>query len=78
MIEMFIGGVAPFAAILQTAGAGRAANVVGTLTVPALGNPIEVSVPGRLSAVQSGLLRYYAALLMVGVAAVGLYFLLQS
>jgi NADH-quinone oxidoreductase subunit L len=29
-------------------------------------------------AVQSGLLRYYAALLMVGVAAVGLYFLLQS
>jgi NADH-quinone oxidoreductase subunit L len=29
-------------------------------------------------AVQSGLLRYYAALLMLGVAAVGLYFLLQS
>jgi NADH-quinone oxidoreductase subunit L len=29
-------------------------------------------------AVQSGLLRYYAALLLLGVAAVGLYFLLQS
>ena len=29
-------------------------------------------------AVQSGFVRYYAALLIVGVAGVGLYFLLQS
>ena len=29
-------------------------------------------------AVQSGFVRYYAALLVLGVAAVGLYFLLQS
>jgi NADH-quinone oxidoreductase subunit L len=29
-------------------------------------------------ALQNGLLRYYAALLAVGVAAVGLYFLVQS
>ena len=29
-------------------------------------------------AAQSGFLRYYAALLLVGVVAVGLYFLIQS
>jgi len=28
--------------------------------------------------IQSGLLRYYAAMIVLGVAAVGLYFLLQA
>jgi NADH-quinone oxidoreductase subunit L len=45
--------------------------VDGTVSVVKAGS-------AAVRAVQSGLLRYYAALLMVGVAAVGLYFLLQS
>jgi NADH-quinone oxidoreductase subunit L len=45
--------------------------VDGTVSVVRAGS-------AAVRAVQSGLLRYYAALLMLGVAAVGLYFLLQS
>jgi NADH-quinone oxidoreductase subunit L len=45
--------------------------VDGTVSVVRAGS-------AAVRAVQSGLLRYYAALLMVGVTVVGLYFLLQS
>ncbi len=45
--------------------------VDGTVSVVRAGS-------AAVRAVQSGLLRYYAALLMVGVASVSLYFLLQS
>lgn len=45
-----------YAAILQTAGTGRMARVTGTVTVEALGAPIEVWGLGSLSAVVGGLL----------------------
>jgi hypothetical protein len=45
-----------FATVLQTTGAGRAARATGTLTVEALGDPIEIWGLGSLSAVKTGLL----------------------
>jgi hypothetical protein len=45
-----------FATVLQTTGAGRAAKATGTLTVEALGDPIQIWGLGSLSAVKNGLL----------------------
>jgi hypothetical protein len=45
-----------FAASLQTAGSGRSSQAVGTITIPALGKPIEIWGFGTLSAVTTGLL----------------------
>jgi hypothetical protein len=45
-----------YAATLQTVGTGRAANATATITVEALGDPIQIWGLGTLSAVTKGLL----------------------
>lgn len=45
-----------FAATLQTAGAGRSSQATATVTVPLLGDPIEIWGFGMLSSVKTGLL----------------------
>lgn len=45
-----------FAATLQTAGSGRSSQAAGTITVAAMGKPIEIWGFGTLSAVTTGLL----------------------